>query len=166
MGCDIHMILEFKHTTAKAWNNFGGNISPGRDYDMFELLAGVRGGIPKYEPRGLPDDINWMTREEFSLYVDDEATEDTEDGVTRARADSWVEQGYSRYMDDRRVHVTNPDWHTPSWLTLDELHEVLVCRKHLAADWEPGVAYGMCLAAMRYLQDNDHDSRLVFWFDN
>ena len=58
MGCDIHTVIERKHNgNWVAELNLEGGAIESRDYQLFNLLAGVRGEGPA-EPRGLPDDIS------------------------------------------------------------------------------------------------------------
>lgn len=45
MGCDIHCYVEFQDYR-EHWNSFGGRVNPGRDYDTFKKLAGVRSQVP------------------------------------------------------------------------------------------------------------------------
>lgn len=69
MGCDIHTYLEYADVTDREgqpyWQNFTSN-GGGRDYLMFEILAGVRGGEQQlFEPRGLPEGrLGWRTEED------------------------------------------------------------------------------------------------------
>ena len=49
MGCDIHMMMEstgrclVRRIQKPWWWAFGGVCNPGRDYQLFNRLAGVRG---------------------------------------------------------------------------------------------------------------------------
>lgn len=56
------------------------------------------------------------------------------------------------------------DWHTPSWLTTEELAAVLdVAREGLGAPHE----YLAILTAMRALEERSRTvARIIFWFDN
>lgn len=60
MGCDIHIIGQYKGPHNRAWNTF---IVPekfsNRDYDFFGILAGVRSLEHEAisEPKGLPVDL-------------------------------------------------------------------------------------------------------------
>lgn len=87
MGCDIHLYLE-KYTSVNGENKWVNvdhwQINPhygiedneseydlvpfywGRNYDLFSILAGVRGNIdPIDEPRGLPEDVTETTKREY-----------------------------------------------------------------------------------------------------
>ena len=116
MGCDIHCVIEFKHRdySGDNWNSFGYNsISPGRDYDWFANLAGVRG-----EPKGgkvfanefgLPNDISFATKYETTIAVND---------TNRAELERWVSSGISKWvtwsndLNNKPNRVTHPDWHS------------------------------------------------------
>jgi len=54
--------------------------------------------------------------------------------------------------------VTQPDWHSHSWLTTAELIEVI--------GEDIGPEYKAVIAAMQSLESSGHEARLVFWFDN
>ena len=75
MGCDIHMYLEYKIDDG-CWTPHKGHVAQtenegtedeylfvaeisatGRDYNLFETLANVRGSSGP-EPKGIPDDIS------------------------------------------------------------------------------------------------------------
>lgn len=56
MGADIHVYIEYKDKNGD-WRNFGEFDMLGRNYDIFGLLAGVRGSFdPVISPKGLPKD--------------------------------------------------------------------------------------------------------------
>ena len=74
MGCDIHVVLErkiedkwqgvfvYRVTDANAIQK----VEPydGRNYELFSILAGVRGSHePLIDPRGLPNDMSGATLE-------------------------------------------------------------------------------------------------------
>lgn len=56
MGCDIHAMMEVNDRNI--WLN-GGDPDISRNYDIFSLLAGVRGThVPISEPRGIPENAS------------------------------------------------------------------------------------------------------------
>jgi len=77
---------------------------------------------------------------------------------TPSRAEAWVERGSSRYKDAEKMFVSNPDWHSHSWLTTDEYASVV------EGTGEP--EYEAILAAMRSFEEGGAKARIVFWFDN
>ena len=171
MGCDIHCYIETQRypNAREPWwpfNYYG--LNPGRDYKMFTLLADVRsyGELEAvYPQRGLPVDLSWNVRSENRLFVCDDP--DSEGCTDRATASKWVRSGYSKWDDDERNWVTNPDWHSHSWLTTQELENVINTYIAIKDDYrhvDPG--YKAVLAAMKAFEDANEPARLVFWFDN
>ena len=61
MGCDIHVHVEVK--IDGEWHHYN-HPRVERNYALFHKMAGVRDGEddPIAQPRGLPDDISFMTR--------------------------------------------------------------------------------------------------------
>lgn len=69
MGCDIHLHVELK--IGDQWHHYNHPRVP-RDYNLFGLMAGVRGeGPPVVTRRGLPEDISAVTRLEYAYERDD-----------------------------------------------------------------------------------------------
>ena len=158
MGCDIHCFVEYRernHHPDDSWMWFGGRINPGRKYEVFGRLAGVRWNVPDaLEPRGLPSDIAFPAREHAFLFIIDKETEN-ESYVSRELAEQWIASGLCKKYGDH--WITHPDWHSYSWVTPDE--------------WEKATAgggreYAALLAAMRSLESSGCEVRVVFWFDN
>ncbi len=61
MGCDLHLHTEVK--IDGQWEHYAeGNMD--RDYQLFELMAGVRGDedMAISPPRGMPEDASKLTR--------------------------------------------------------------------------------------------------------
>src|SRR5207237_4553244 len=52
MGADIHGFLEYR--VGDRWFGIDDGWHPGRDYELFPLLANVRGQGALYPPRGIP----------------------------------------------------------------------------------------------------------------
>jgi hypothetical protein len=77
MGADIHTIVQVKK--AGEWVTVAKNVADGRNYELFGLLAGVRGDEGPIEPlRGLPpgieeiegatDSFTWYTLHELMCH--------------------------------------------------------------------------------------------------
>lgn len=171
MGCDIHMYVEYRqrmaeHHGSEKWYTWGDRFNPGRNYLLFGALAGVRDDTitPIAADRGIPEDASWGVDYANKIYI--RQNDDDTDGVDLATAQQWAAHG-SRIteQDGKPAWVTNPDWHSHSWCTADELSQVLeVVRQHYPNDLE--VEYVALIAAMRALEHNGCEVRCVFWFDN
>ena len=159
MGCDIHVFVEYrsKKKESASWMAFGKKFHLPRDYEIFGLMAGVRGGIAIYPPKGLPDKetLSFDFKNSYYLWI----YEDSERGATESNAARWVAAGYSSYVEEDKA-VTDPDAHTPSWLTKMEFENVLKRLDYTS------IEYDAVLAAMESFELNGFDARIVFWFDN
>lgn len=169
MGCDIHAFIEFTkeppvQTGERHWSPFGSQFRLDRHYGFFAKLADVRnypelGIVPVAPARGLPHDTGWEVNDDYWLYV----SESGGDGfAARENAEKWVAHGSSRWSDEKRTSVSNPDAHTPSWVTPDEWEKALTDEKVKNIP----DAYRAFLAAMRTLEQLGNEVRAVFWFDN
>ncbi len=168
MGCDIHIYIEFKSTELSNWQSFGGRINPGRNYLLFTLLAGIRNYTAKlsacFPVRGLPTELGYHSNNDNKLYISNEKYEDC---IAPEKAKLWVESRSSKYIHNHKdipTWVTNPDWHSHSWLNTQEFEAVLGMYKNTGRPPEP--QYEAILAAMRKLEELESGSRIVFWFDN
>ncbi|MFW6145425.1 MAG: hypothetical protein ACOC4Y_01370 [bacterium] len=173
MGCDIHCYIEYKTEKSDMWWNFGGRINPGRDYLIFALLANVR-NYDRFEPilypKGLPEDIGFITRDDAQLFVSD-WTPDEEGCCARESAERWVRAGVSEYTDDRKVSITHPDWHSHSWCTAAELEKVFqkgeqILRKEHGVRAFDLPEWYMVLEILKKFEAWGYQVRMVFWFDN
>lgn len=150
MGCDIHSYVEFKE--GERWKCFR-KIDLPRCYPMFGAMAGVRSDRSHIEPRGVPKDITWITADDYTVYVSDEIKE--KGFCRKSDSDRWIERGLSTVWDENRV--TDPDAHTPSWLSVEDYRNALHCA---------GINVGQEYTAMLALMEVLTDARIVFWFDN
>lgn len=173
MGCDIHLFVEYRKDTYQEnyWRSFGGEFRLERHYGVFSSLAGVRnyGDVikPVVEPRGIPRNAGYSCLDEYRYYITDNITEANECNLEKA--EQWVNSGISEWWDERKTFVTDPDAHSGSWLSLQELKEAL------AITWkEDGETksfrdiedYNAVIAAMECLESQGMTTRVVFWFDN
>lgn len=129
----------------------------GRDYRAFSQLAGVRGGSKFWgDPKGVPEDISLPVLMQFAEPKTE--YEASLDYRTTQQAKNWtyVERNGQRWQ--RLL-----DWHTPSYLTLNELLEVPGKKQiepYLAAFREV-----LLTLAIKHDIPGNH-LRIVFWFDN
>jgi hypothetical protein len=191
MGCDIHCYIEYRHAKdGGSWRPFGGRINPGRNYAVFELLAGVRGDETRAisAPRGLPDDVSYMAKDDNWLWIA-YGGERGDDYVSPETAERYVSHG-CRYRGEvhpyrstrtdadgavavltmnaefvgKPQYVSHPDWHSHSWVAPDEWERAILEAR--GGWWPADPAYRAMLAAMRSLEKDGHAVRVVFWFDN
>jgi hypothetical protein len=167
MGCDIHCFVEYRSAEdhkelQNYWFAWGDRINPGRDYKIFALLAGVRGRIgdagPK--PKGLPENLGWYSKDYYWMQIVETEEECGSDDATRAQAESWVKSGCStiRKTEHGSEYVSNPDMHSCSWATYEEL--VAAVDQHASVGWHALVA------AVKAIHDKGCDVRVVYFFDN
>lgn len=71
MGCNSHLFIETRtdviRSDVKRWWWLWGEPRESRDYNVYGALAGVRTDFnkPVCEPRGLPDDASFETKDAF-----------------------------------------------------------------------------------------------------
>ncbi len=185
MGCDIHLRVERRRrkksypNERNEWYNVGflGEFRC-RIYGMFARMANVRayGDYYKvqFEPRGLPNDIiDWATRNSFYLYVtDDKAAADWgERYCLKEMAEKWVELGCSKWVDENHLTITDPDLHSHSWLTTQELRQCFDdCFKQEDETMKPYADYVEWLGLVSLCEGiestGEYECRVVFAFDN
>lgn len=185
MGCDIHLRVEQRKKVnpypndRHEWYHVGfyGEFNC-RVYGMFARMASVRDYgndyKVKFEPRGLPNDItNWATRETFFMNVTDnkEAAEWFRNHCLKEDAERWVKEGYSEWVDENHRRVTNPDLHSHSWLTTQELRQCFDdCFKEEDGTYKQYGDYVKWLGLVSLCEgiesDGIHECRVIFAFDN
>lgn len=185
MGCDIHMYIEYTNKERKEeslkegrdpyWVNFGDRINPGRNYAMFAVLAGVRGSYKdSFDPKEkIPrNQLGWASRDDFYIYVSENPIEH-EYSVTPELAKRWGERGCEVIEQNGKITwVENPDLHSHTWMSPDELEKAFeIYKVHASTEWgtEVGVPieYQAMLSATRTLEGGgENEVRVVFCFDN
>lgn len=173
MGCDIHLFIEVaEEHGVTAWAS--GEVYMSRNYDLFAKLAGVRSTeAPMIPPRGLPFDLSNEVFHKYFHHVLEEAEIQTfrgYDWVTPDEAAAMLAAGNSHCPNLKaselakpEAFISNPDWHTPSWLWREEVMRVV-----------PEELVALCPAfrvVLNTLYSIDNTipgarSRIVFWFDN
>lgn len=184
MGCDIHLMVELRKkvenpdsTRLDRWYNggFTGEFSS-RIYGMFARMASVRTYDDedykvKFEPRGFPEDMTWWSQSQFYLdVIDDENAVDWGDRYCLPKdAERWVEKGYSKWLDEGHRTITDPDYHSCSWLTASELRECFDdCFKNEDGTYHGDYVEWLGLVSLceGIESDGKHECRVVFCFDN
>ena len=197
MGCNIHLKVltkyrmegkdkELEGQTPYSDYNFLDGTYTNRDYRMYAKMANVRNYDwykegEYFEPRGVfPYASEWNMRELLMYPVDtknisednlvDELYDCSKEKVcTKERADEWLKKGYSKKVGNH--HITDPDYHSYSWLTTAEYEK---CLNEVTAEVDkstepyksyPDPGWYALLAAMKELEKK-YDTVIVFAFDN
>lgn len=170
MGCDVHAYLEYSDFVDQSGQDYWQCLMENagrRDYAMFGLLAGVRSDDkPVVAPRGFPEGSHsWTVREAFYMRIVDEAS-DHERTATRAQAESWHVPVIKLHGSDQ-LYCGDPDMHTVSWITYEELMQVIGRYMTDCSKYGPyHVEWDAIAGAMRALEERGCKTRLVFGFDN
>lgn len=169
MGCDIHIITEYRNTDSnifhKEWRALNWQpINPGRNYEFFNKLSGVRGYNEKpIANPSWPEQVSWGASLANNVrIVNDMKPDEMRDGcVSMETALRWVNAGNSRFIKDKEgnnTHVTHPDWHSHGWCTIEQMSKAL--RKNSSPE------YRAMLAAARSLEKDGMEVRFLFFYDN
>jgi hypothetical protein len=145
MGCDIHCHVEVK--VKGVWHHWS-TPEPGRDYELFEKMAGARGDENNAiaPPRGIPSDASPVTRFAYDFEGDDAHTPSWLSASEVGLIQKWYaekdhpESGFKPYDDSIFGDVMGQYFND-----LDDADD-----EYLSELKEAGF----------------EDARLVFWFDN
>jgi len=165
MGCDIHAYIETKAVfDDRDFWDCPMEVHLHRNYTLFSAMAGVKGDLePVVPPRGWPKNTSDTVRYKSALFITDNP------GSSEGCCSVEEAQHYGSEVmgtDDSGAPrlIRHPDWHTPSWLTAEELE--LVQRRLEDAGGLRVVELDAVIAAMEaFLREYD-EVRLVFWFDS
>ena len=162
MGCDIHAYIDYdspKNEDKIDLVNYFGEVNIFRHYALFSLMAGVRGPATLFQAKGLPDRLSWTTRDKAAIYLCEK--EDNSVGFCFTR--ETAERIKARYTDESETRVWNPDFHSHSWLSTDEVFKLIDEYKKIGGEC---FALNAAAHAMDCLEDLKCLPRLIFWFDN
>lgn len=162
MSTDIHLFIEHHEKGRDEWHSFGrAELVLDGDYATFAKLVGVVNNqtVARVSaPRGMPADLSDTAKERYHFLIT--GKDDIDDNcVSHETASEWLENDSSEMVGDH--YVTNPDAHTPTWLTPDELESALDYSDHHWV-WE----YKVLLNTVRAMEEQNQEVRVVFWFDN
>jgi len=183
MGCDIHAYIEHYSKkdllTGKCFvDSYCGRINFGRDYLMFGLLAGVRSlEAPVVPTRGLPTNppLSWECATEYYLrVVGDEEYETAKRDLLGQRliSKSKLDQVNTSYyggklQPDSQNMIPDPDYHSITWLTLDEL--IMVRKRYLLEyiqfyDELSGISNKKKKELIKFINDTDEKNLMKYTF--
>lgn len=140
MGCDIHASSEI--LVNNMWHHYSV-LNIGRHYDLFARMANVRnnGGIvPISEPRGIPNDITFITWLDYTRWGEDGHSHSWLSGKEVDELEVWYNEYRKKYKDYDRFFF-------------DDFGYIFGNGYDIQSD--PG-AYPKGV----------QDSRMIFWFDN
>jgi hypothetical protein len=172
MGCDLHMYVQYRekeraNTKYDWWDSFG-NYFGNRDYTLFGILARVRerGFKHSYEPKGIPEfKLSYICESDLYLQIREEGEEKYEGSCTLEEAKRWGHPIIND-KDGKPYKTLDPDWHSYSWLTIDELKQAFKWYKKETGQ-KVNIEYRAMLKAMEELEDEGkNEVVVVFWFDN
>jgi hypothetical protein len=197
MGCDIHLFSEKKKSVngedkwvnADYWsiNPYFGeddseaelelvSIYSDRNYDLFNILAEVRGSGPSIsQPRGLPNDVSSIVKKESDRWDGDGHSHSY---FTLAELKEYYKNNshtfHNGFLSKRQIKELDEDNHTPynwsEWSNPDLEYR----------EWKEESSLKRLVdrvdVRMRkefWVSENDEDTskfddkfRIVFWFDN
>lgn len=189
MGTDIHAFVEIDYSrdsepfgenaAIRPFN--GGEFFLWRNYDLFNALGDGRNyrfsedeieKHSRYPPRGLPSQCSYAVYNRYFHLVDDGSydsrLEPSLPRISKEKADEWLRDGLSTLgpPNAKLQRVSNPDWHSPSWLTLDEIYRSLAHFGLNINDVKPD--FRIVVQTMKLFEEElgPGRTRLVFWFDN
>ena len=180
MSGDIFAVVEYDERGEPPFgtDSYPESLSSGtfyleRSYYVFAALAGVRsedGFEPLIPPRGLPPRFSSAVEDQLFLSVLAEDEEDWRESgaVPRIDADRMVAEQGAVYIDTplkEKAFVSDPQYHSMSWLTLEELRAAL--RHAGIAHSELPTVFRITIETMEVVERvlGEGRSRLVFWFE-
>lgn len=185
MGCDIHLYVEIRQKSYNPDWKIPEGVKPDwtpisyrgefndRVYGMFAALANVRNyhNLQHLPVRGIPDDISYKTFDEFFKHVKPKNVdrETLEWEYDREDVKYWYKNKYSfLFKKNGILYCSNPDYHTPSWCTSEELqncfHTVFGEKQPYEGDY---IEWFALISYMKAFESTgEYDCRAVFWFDN
>ena len=156
------------------WKSFSAdNLLLERDYDMFSILAEVRGNIPfSFKSKGkipLDDLSHWLVDKRTILIGKEIEDFETKGYCTLKTAKEWNKKYNCRIHQlnwkIKNWRVDSPDYHSDSWLTFQEYEQALQYYKDYMFASIP-ISYLSVYMAMKVFYEAEYEPRLVIWFDN
>jgi len=97
-----------------------------KDISKCDGDTGITMGQEPFQPKGIPKPLSYRVQNRYTLYVyEKEEGDPGEEGCTRESAEGWVKNKSSEWWNEDKTMVTDPDWHTPSWLSTEEVKQLL-----------------------------------------
>lgn len=148
-----------------------------RDSKLFALLAGV-GHLgeeikPLVLPRGLPTVYSWRVQYAYTVTAISDKDWTLGHGESsypkyckRSEAEEWIRNGESKHLNKALSEILDPDAHTFSWITREELEQIRDKYKGLEDHfWHSLEILDAVIALMKVLDNGQVGrARFVFWF--
>ena len=181
MGADIHLFLEYLESEElSGWTALAdGPLSVGRDYLLFEAIAGVRsvrGYQPKYPPRGIPKKASLAVLERLLYRVagkDEDLSNTIWRPVSRKQATQWVTGGHSElykgsdfFSDLDGTYVRDPNFTSVGWLFRQEVIDSISAAGLDITRAPKEVEVLLSIMHVLEQQYGERCARMVFWFDS
>lgn len=165
MGCDIHLHLEYRRKNSDEQWRESDTVVPnwgGRDYEMFAVMAGVRGDLEQIVPdRDYPLDAANRTDK---AYFSEISTEELHENCYY-RERILIKKNGSRTLYMRE----DIGYHSANWCTTSEYEKcVNAVFKNKDGSWaDYSVEWLALLGTMKgYEMSGEYECRAVYWFDN
>lgn len=181
MKTNIYCYIDCKDEKDHTWIRNFAKISVKSNNLLFGLLADVREkSISLYgkellvSPRGLPKDLSLIVEHDCYLSVveDNDKVILYDNQCFYSNAKNWVEQKASIWVNNKSK-ITNPDYHTHSYLFLDELKIIqerysnLISHKLISKKMGEHFELSVIIDILEALNKNDPNRAwLTIWFSN
>ena len=173
MGCDIHAFVEYTNDDENK-SQTSETLEIPRDYKLFTVMALGEGGLTDdlpYPPRGIPSKLSAEAKDYFYTPAA-EVQEMMEEWFGDDEDEPFQPEEYAKEHGEYAYQellahnlLPTPELYSHSWLTLEELKEVLnygkLSKENLSEE------FTMILTSMEKLAENygSNNVRIVFCFD-
>jgi hypothetical protein len=172
MGCDIHVYIEKRLRPEDAWQldenhtvahddddepRYLEQVSAtNRDYHLFGILAGVRGGRnPLFPQRGIPKDATEILAE----YAEGPDWH-SHSWLTLAQFKKCLEKAENYYPNNNKSTDAFYSWKECDWATMPQAYTTMI---NYCEEW---IANETAEAILLNRTDVKPEVRIIFWFDN
>lgn len=180
MSTDINAVIEKKkkYGIEKNWT-YVSSVDLPRNYPIFGRLARVRyyeDNNDWFEPRGFPVDASYKTMKKYGLIVEEGLNKNyVGNFINKKEAKELLKHKNVDYINEEKNIINYPDNHDASFLYHWEFSNVLRLHKKQKNGFKTvkrktrGVVDEEYLAVkdfMNQLSKNNHEVRIVFWFNS
>lgn len=159
MGCDIHAFIESRSSfSGSGLFRVKAQLEIPRNYEIFNLMAGVRGpNDPLFPLKGIPEDSCSTIKMSFGNRIVDTEEEAKFDGtILRLEAKITIDRVKLSRIDND--YILKSGLHSPSWLSTQEFRKVI--KSYNRTD------FTIINAIYMFMKHLKEEARIVFCFDN